>query len=69
MKWLRFKNKDCMGCLTCMTIKEEQVKGVNCRILIDMCRRGGPKFDHEKCAKSNCTKCINLCPGYALYKR
>lgn len=69
MKWLRFKSKDCIGCLACMTIREKQVEGVRCRTLIDMVRRGGPKFDHEECAKSNCTKCIDICPGYALYKR
>ena len=68
MKWLRFNAKNCMGCLACMTIREEQVKGVSCRILIDMCRRGGPKWGHEECAQSNCTKCVDICSGYALYK-
>lgn len=69
MEWLRFNAKNCMGCLACMTIREEQVKGVNCRLLIDMCRRGGPKWGHEECAQSNCTKCVDICSGYALYKK
>lgn len=69
MKWLRFNAKNCMGCLACMTIREEQVKNVNCRLLIDMCRRGGPKWGHEECAASDCTKCIDICGGHALYKK
>lgn len=69
MKWLRIDGKNCISCLTCMTIKEERVQGVNCGILIDMVRRGGPKFGHEECANSDCTKCVDICGGHALYKK
>ena len=69
MKWLRFNASNCIECLACMTITEEQVKGVNCRILIDMRRRGGPKFGHDECAASECTKCVDICSGHALYKQ
>lgn len=69
MKWLNFNPKNCMDCLVCMTIKEEQVKGVNCETLINMIRRGGPKFGYEECASSDCTKCVDICSGKALYKK
>lgn len=61
-KWLTIYPKNCIGCLSCMTITE-------CRLLIDAVRRGGPRFDDEYCATSNCTKCIDICPGNALQKK
>lgn len=67
MKWLRYKPQYCLGCRCCMTVEGEE--NVNCRILIDMIKRGGPKFYHEECAKSGCTECIDICGGHALYKK
>ena len=63
MKWLRLNAKNCIGCLACMTITD-------CRLLIDSVRRGGPRFDYdEKCGKSDCMKCVDMCPGNALIKK
>ena len=56
---ISFNPKNCINCLSCMTIDE-------CRILIEAIRKGGPRFGEEKCTE--CTKCIDIC-GSALYKQ
>lgn len=66
MKWLKFNPKQCIGCLACMTVENQG--NVRCRSLIDMVRRGGPKFGYEDCAASECTKCVDICGGRALMK-
>lgn len=61
MKYVNFEPKNCLGCLCCMTIED-------CRIKIDVIRHGGPCFeDDEQC--KDCTRCVDICPGYALTKR
>lgn len=59
---VKFSPKQCINCLSCMTIDE-------CRLLIDMLRVGGPKFGEERCDASNCTKCIDICATHALTLR
>ena len=59
---LLFYPKKCIGCLACMTIKE-------CQSLIDMTKRGGPRFKEKECAESKCTKCVDICQLQALTKR
>lgn len=49
-----------------MTVENQN--NVHCKSLIDMIRRGGPKFGYEDCAASECTKCVDICSGHALYK-
>ena len=56
---ISFNPKNCINCLSCMSINE-------CRILIDAIRHGGPRFGEEKCNKNNCTKCIDICSNKAL---
>lgn len=55
---INFNPKNCIGCLSCMTIKE-------CRMYLDSIRHGGPIFKKPDC--TNCTKCIDFC-GRALSK-
>lgn len=57
-----FNQKQCIGCLCCMTIKEFPL----CSSLIDSYRHGGPHFGEKTCNSLECTKCIDICPGHAL---
>ena len=66
MKWLTYNHNYCIGCRCCMTV--EGIENVHCQSLIDMIKRGGPKFDYKECASSNCTECVDICAGHALTK-
>ena len=66
MRWLEYNPRYCINCLCCMTVKNKD--NIHCRNLIDSYRHGGPKFGDEKCASSDCTECVDICPGKALYK-
>lgn len=58
---IKFNPKNCINCLSCMTIDE-------CRDYIDAKRYGRPYFK-EKPECQKCTKCIDICGKKALTKR
>ena len=66
MNWLRYNPNYCIDCRCCMTVKG--IANIRCQSLIDMIKRGGPKFGYEECASSNCTECIDICANHALTK-